>query len=163
MLKKKVCLVGSFGVGKTSLIARFVEGIFSDKYLSTIGVKIDRKSVEIGDRQVNLLLWDIAGEEDFLQIPMDYVKGTAGYLLICDGTRPETFETAVTVKERVDREIGELPLIGLINKNDLSNEWKVTDEEISRFSDHGWPVMRTSAKTGENVEQAFRDLARRVL
>ena len=90
--ERKVCLLGAAGVGKTSLVRRYVEGIFSDAYLSTIGVKIDRRAVTLGVDTVNLMVWDIEGETDHRSLRMRYLRGAAGYLLVADGTRPETLD-----------------------------------------------------------------------
>jgi small GTP-binding protein len=162
-LKKKICLLGAFGVGKTSLVRAFVHSIFSEEYLSTIGVQISEKTVRIGCDELKLMLWDIAGEEEFFQIPSNYVAGAAGYLLVVDGTRPETLETALEVKERVDREVGDLPCLLLFNKSDRVEDWNLSEERIDAFRSDGWICLRTSAKTGENVEQAFSDLAARLI
>ena len=102
-LKKKICLLGSFGVGKTSLVARFVHSLFSDKYHTTVGVKIDKKTVDLGDRAVNLILWDVAGEDDISTLRMSYLRGSAGYVLVADGTRPSTLEVALSL--RIDRDL----------------------------------------------------------
>ncbi len=123
ILKKKVCILGAAGVGKTSLVSRYVHSIFEDKYLSTIGVKIEKKSVAWGDTEVVLNLWDVAGEEEFFQIPKSYVTGAAGYLLVIDGTRAETLETGLNIRARVSELAGDLPWIALLNKSDLADQW----------------------------------------
>src|ERR1700733_11841325 len=101
MLQKKVCLLGPFGVGKTSLIRRYVQSIFSDAYLTTVGVKIDKKMLTVGTEAVTLVLWDIAGEDDVTSIRMSYVRGAAGYFLVADGTRAETLESVRSIQSRV--------------------------------------------------------------
>ena len=92
MLQKKVCLLGGFGVGKTSLVRRYVQSIFSDTYLTTVGVKIEKKMVNVGAAEVALILWDIAGEDDITGIRTSYLRGAAGYFLVVDVTRGETLE-----------------------------------------------------------------------
>ena len=96
IISKKICLVGDFSVGKTSLIRRFVENKFSDRYLSTVGVKISRKSIEvetaIASQLVNLLIWDIEGQTKFQSIATSYLKGASGSIIVADITRPETLE-----------------------------------------------------------------------
>src|SRR6266550_2566922 len=101
-LQKKICMLGGFSVGKTSLVKRYVQSVFSESYLTTVGVKIDKKSVDLSGRTVNLILWDVAGEDDVASIRMSYVRGSSGYVLVADGTRPSTLEVALSLKERVD-------------------------------------------------------------
>ena len=93
-LQKKICMVGAFSVGKTSLVKRYVESVFSESYLTTVGVKIDKKTVIAADRTVNLILWDLAGEDDISSLRMSYLRGAAGYVLVADGTRPATLGMA---------------------------------------------------------------------
>src|SRR5215211_7084781 len=92
VVQKKICMLGGFSVGKTSLVKRFVESVFSETYLTTVGVKIDKKTVDLGERAVNLILWDVAGEDDISAVRMSYyyLRGCAGYVLVADGTRPST-------------------------------------------------------------------------
>ena len=161
MLQKKICLLGAFGVGKTSLTRRYVDSIFSDTYLTTVGVKIDKKTVAVGDNPVNLLIWDIAGEDEVAAVRTSYLRGAAGYLLVVDVTRAQTLEVARHIRERVNNEIGDIPFLCLLNKTDVA-EWDIADGRIEDLSAQGWTVQRTSAKTGEGVEAAFSDLARRI-
>ena len=85
MLQKKICMLGGFSVGKTSLVKRYVESVFSETYLTTVGVKIDKKTVNLDDRAVTLILWDVAGEDDISTVRMTYLRGCAGYVLVADG------------------------------------------------------------------------------
>lgn len=96
--QKKVCMLGAFSVGKTSLVKRFVQSIFSETYLTTVGVKIDKKNVVLSDRIVTLILWDLAGEDDIASLRMSYLRGSAGYVLVADGTRPSTLEIALSLR-----------------------------------------------------------------
>ena len=155
-------MLGLYGVGKTSLVQRYVNSIFDDKYLATLGVKVDKKIVEIDSDQVNLMLWDIAGAEDHFDVPVSYIKGAAGYLLVVDGTREDSLEKAMDLIKTVENGIGELPFVMVINKNDL--QWRITESDIEQALeayDTQW--YATSAKTGENVDQAFEQIARLVL
>ena len=162
-LQKKICVIGGFGVGKTSLVRRFVESIFSEAYLTTVGVKIDKKVVQLsGDRLVTLILWDIAGEDDISSLRMSYLRGAAGYVLVADGTRAATLEVALSLHRRVEGEFGPLPFVLLLNKNDLREGWAIGDDEIERLRQSGWWVRSTSARTGEGVDEAFGTLAERV-
>lgn len=162
MLQKKICLLGAFGVGKTSLVRRYVDTIFSDAYLTTVGVKIDKKQLTVGSEQMALILWDIAGEDEVAAVRVSYLRGAAGYLLVVDGTRPETLDTAVSIQARVGAEIGEVPFVALLNKADLLEDWALPAERIERLEAAGWNFRRTSAKTGMGVEEAFLELAARV-
>lgn len=97
MIQKKICLLGGHAVGKTSLVARYVKSIFSDKYHTTIGVKIDRKTLLLGERDVTLMIWDLAGEDEFREIEISYLRGASGYLIVVDGTRRSTLDTALSI------------------------------------------------------------------
>ena len=163
MIQKKICMLGSFAVGKTSLARRFVEGIFSDTYLTTVGVKIDKKVVQVNGTEINLVLWDLYGDDDFQKIRWSHFNGAAGYLLVADGTRRATLEKAEFLEERARKEIGPVPFIFLINKNDLAGEWEIDSENEAQLAAKNWTVLRTSAKTGEHVDEAFAQLARKIV
>jgi small GTP-binding protein len=163
MLQKKVCVLGAFAVGKTSLIRRYVESIFSDSYLTTVGVKISKKTIAAGTDTMTLILWDVAGEDDVTAIRMSYVRGAAGYLLVADGTRPETLEVARSIQGRAAADLGHVPFLLLLNKADLQGEWEIAPDSIDALEQAGWTVVRTSAKTGDGVEEAFQAMARRLL
>jgi small GTP-binding protein len=161
-LQKKICMLGAFSVGKSSLVKRFVESVFSEAYLTTVGVKIDKKIVELPNRTVTLILWDLAGEDDISSLRMSYLRGAAGYVLVADGTRPSTLEVALSLRRRVEAEFGSLPFVLLVNKNDLKDQWAVRDEEVEALRQSGWWVRPTSARTGEGVDEAFGTLAERL-
>jgi small GTP-binding protein len=162
-LQKKICMLGAFAVGKTSLVRRYVDSIFSDRYLTTVGVKIDKRMVTVGGSEVSLILWDIAGEDDISQVRTSYVRGAAGYLLVVDGTRPGTVDVAQSIQQRVEAEVGKLPFVVLLNKRDLQSLWSVSAEHIAALERGGWIVQLTSARSGEGVEEAFQALAERVI
>lgn len=162
VLEKKICMMGAPGVGKTSLVRRFVDSVFSDKYLSTIGVKIDRKTVELDDATLNLMLWDLQGEERYQWVRMQYLKGASGYILVADGTRAETLETAIGLQENAASRAEGLPFILCLNKADLWGQWAISATQQEWLKDKGWTVFQTSAKNGDAVEQAFRELAGRM-
>lgn len=163
MLQKKICLLGAFGVGKTSLTRRFVDSIFSDTYLTTVGVKIDKREVDTDSgEKVSLIIWDIAGEDEVSAVRTSYLRGAAGYLLVIDMTRAQTLEVAHSIQQRVNTEIGKIPFLCLLNKIDLEAERDVAESNLQSLRDAGWIMLRTSAKTGEGVESAFTELAQRI-
>lgn len=156
-------MVGAFATGKTSLVARFVKGIYSDKYQTTIGVKIDKKQVETSGQTVNMLLWDIHGEDEFQNVRMSYLRGAAAYLLVVDGTRRSSLEIALNLRTRVAENIGDIPFILVINKSDLKREWEITEEDIADLIEREIELVRTSAKTDLAVEDCFLRLAEKMI
>jgi small GTP-binding protein len=163
VLKKKICMLGSFSVGKTSLVRRYIESIYDEKYHTTVGVKVDKKQLKLDEEDVLLMLWDLAGDDDFQKLRISYLNGASGYLLVVDGTRRATLEKAQELHERVQGELGATPFVVALNKCDLAADWEVTEEAEQGLHTRGWTVLRTSAKTGEGVEEAFRLLARAML
>jgi small GTP-binding protein len=160
VIQKKICLLGGSGVGKTSLISQFVHSIFSEKYLTTVGVKIDKKSLDIDSERVDLVIWDIYGHDDFQKLRSSYLRGASGYLLVADGTRGATLETALEVQHLAYEALGDVPFILLLNKADLQEHWEIPETAIHELAGRGWQVMVTSAKTGEKVDAAFASLGR---
>ena len=164
ILQKKVCLIGAFAVGKTSLVRRFVHSIFDDKYLTTIGVKIEQCSVALpGEPKVNLVVWDLAGEDRFHQLAMNYVRGAAGYILVADGTRGETLDHALDLHQRVQEAHGRLPHVLVVNKADLKAQWEVESGVLDHLQATGHQLRETSALDGSGVAAAFHDLTRELL
>jgi len=163
MIQKKVCMLGGFAVGKTSLVARFVSSIFSEKYLSTVGVKIDKKVVSIDGRDTMLLLWDIYGQDDFQTVQPAQLRGMAGYLLVVDGTRRATLDTARLLHEKAKTVAGDVPFVVVLNKSDLASTWEIDDVAFFKLVEQGWRIVKTSAKTGDGVEHAFESLTRAML
>jgi len=163
MLQKKICMLGSFAVGKTSLVRRFVESIYSDVYQTTVGVKVDKKNVQVNGTDLTLVLWDIYGEDDYQKMHWTYLRGASGYLLVADGTRKATIDKAFSLEQRVREEVGAIPFVFVINKCDLSQDWEVDSALQAQLTEKNWNLLRSSAKTGEGVEEAFALLARKIL
>ena len=163
MIQKKVCMVGAFATGKTSLVARFVSSIYSEAYQTTVGVKIDKKSIILADREVNLLLWDVQGEDDFQKLRLSYLRGLSGYLLVVDGTRRATLEKAFALQQIIEETVGTVPFILILNKSDLLDEWEIDATATEELSKKGWIVIQGSAKTGLGVEEAFLTLAKKMV
>jgi small GTP-binding protein len=160
MIQKKICMVGVFGTGKTSLVQRYVFSLFLAKYHSTVGVKIDRKVVTVDGVEVNLLLWDVAGRDAHEDIPASYLRGAHGTLYVVDGTRRETFEQLDELREIVRSAAGDIPSVVALNKSDLTAEWKLTTADEQSLGARGYHGLRTSAKDGRGVEEAFGWLAK---
>ncbi len=156
-------MLGSFAVGKTSLVARYVHSTFSDKYLTTIGVKIDRKEVEVDSQAINLMLWDIHGEDEFQKVRASYLRGTSGYFLVIDGTRAETLDTALQLHDLAVSAVGTRPFIVLLNKCDIEDQWTISPDRIQSLVDKGWTIRKTSAKDSQNVQESFEELAKMII
>ena len=158
MIQKKICMVGAFGVGKTSLVSRYVRSIFSEKYHTTVGVQIDKKVVQSRGQEVTLVLWDLAGEDALTTVKPAQLKGAAGYILVVDGLRRQTLEAALGLQRRVTEVVGSAPFVCVLNKADLRETWEVQPTDLEPFVAQGWTVIETSAKTGAGVEELFQTL-----
>ncbi|HIK06790.1 MAG TPA: GTP-binding protein [Trichormus sp. M33_DOE_039] len=163
MIQKKICLVGAFATGKTSLVTRFVHSIFSEKYHTTVGVKIDKKTIHLKDNTLNLILWDLYGEDEFQKVRMSYLRGSSGYILVVDGTRRNTLDKAFYLQTKVEETLGKIPFILVLNKCDLTDEWEIEDIEIEAVTQKGWTAIKTSARSGQGVEEIFQTLANKIL
>lgn len=163
VFRKKICVVGEFSVGKTSLISRYVHSIFSDKYHTTVGVKIDKRQCTVGEDEVNLVIWDIAGESPLRTLKPAQILGASGFLLVADGTRPDTLDIAIALQRKVIEILGPVPFVFVLNKADLIDDWKVGADITEKFRQWGWDVRISSAKTGQGVDDIFFDLSRRLI
>ncbi|WP_433927785.1 Rab family GTPase [Sorangium cellulosum] len=161
--RRKVCVLGATGVGKTSLVARFARSIFSESYRTTIGVTIETRRVRSDDRELDLILWDLSGEDEFQDVQISYVRGAAGFLIVIDGTRRATVETGLRLHAAARGIAGELPSVIALNKADLTAAWEIDEAAEARLRRAGLLVTRTSARTGAGVEGAFSALARAML
>lgn len=171
-ISKKICLVGDFGVGKTSLIRRFVEREFSDQYLSTVGVKISRKTIELAKspeqkvENLQLMIWDLEGHTKFKAIAPSYLQGASGAILVADVTRQETVDR---LTEHLNLFLSINPkgfIIIAFNKSDLFDEEKM--EKLLTTYDFSEQVRvlstyATSAKTGKDVDLIFEKLAHKIV
>lgn len=155
MLKKKVCMVGDFAVGKTSITQKFVNNVFSDKYLTTIGVKIDTAMVD----NTKLVVWDVAGRDSLSPINVSYLVGATGVVLVGDGTRANTVSGLIDIWQTVKSRIGDVSVVVALNKCD-HEDWDVSEHDLERFAEIGWDVFYTSAKDGRNVSELFEQLVR---
>ncbi len=163
MINKKICMLGAFSVGKTSLVERYVHSIFSDEYISTIGVKISKKQIVAENTEITMILWDLEGKDDFMDVNITYLRGAMGFFVVADLARKETLDVALRIRRVAMELLGEsVPNILLLNKADVENR-EITEQQIAELTDAGIPVLLTSAKTGENVETAFVSLARQMV
>jgi len=153
--KKKICMIGVSSVGKTSLVRRFVLSEFPEKWLTTVGVRVEKKPLQVNGQDVDLAVWDMQGKDDYAPLNRAQLSGASGYVLVADGTRKATVDRALELHEEVKAMLGAIPAVLLVNKCDLTAEWEVTDEVERDLRARGWTPLRTSAKTGEAVEEAF--------
>lgn len=163
MLQKKVCILGGPAVGKTSLVARLARNFFTERHLATIGVRIDKRVLEVRQRELLLVIWDLAGADEFTSAAVNYLRGAAGCLLTIDGTRRETLAQARHLRSEADRILGPVPFVIALNKADVEKHWQIGEMEIAELISGGWPAVKVSAKTGAGVGEAFRALAEAIL
>ena len=160
MISKKVILTGSFGVGKTSLFNQFIYQQFSDKYLTTIGVKVNKKELTIGDEELSVLLWDIAGEVAQDKVPNSYFLGASGVIYVVDLSRPITFNNMVTDIALLKKLLNDATIMIVGNKKDL-----LSAEELAEVAQNLEVKLdfTTSAKTGENIDALFLELGKKLI
>ena len=161
----KVCVVGDFAVGKTSVVERFINNQFSEKYLTTVGVKVDTKEIEHSDVSVShkLVIWDVAGSDRFGHTEFAYLRGASGYIFVADGTRSLTLRSVHDLREQITDRYGAAPCVLLVNKKDLIGQWEVSEKQLLELVESYCNVYTTSAKTGDEVETALRSLSKQVL
>ncbi len=161
-ISKKICLVGDFSVGKTSLIRRFVDRQFSDRYLSTVGVKISRKEIELAEKSIKLLIWDIEGQTKFKAISSSYLQGAKGAIIVGDLTRPDTLEHLANHLDSFFSVNPQGYAIVAFNKSDLVSTTEIEEVLANNDFRQNPQVISThvtSAKTGQDVDDIFQELA----
>jgi small GTP-binding protein len=175
VISQKICLIGDFGVGKTSLIRQFVDRQFSDKYLSTVGVKISRKLVSINNfanniqaelKQLQLIIWDIEGSTRFKAIAPSYLQGAKGAIIVGDVTRQSSMQSLKDHVKLFQSVNPKSSLIIALNKVDLieSLERENLLQSIpTEFANLNLSIHVTSAKTGEGVDEIFQALSAQML
>lgn len=158
----KLCMLGDFGVGKTSLVARFVYSTFSEKYLTTVGVKVDSKEVALpGRAPMKLVVWDIAGRSQLDSLNMTYLRGASALLLVADGTRERSLHAALNLLMKSRTLLPDATIALAVNKLDLVEQWEVAPAALAELR-RSLPVHETSARSGAGVEAAFADIATRL-
>lgn len=166
--KFKIIMLGDFSVGKTSLIKRYVENIFDEKYLTTIGVRVSKKNVDftLNNEPVNssILIWDIAGNDGLSSVIHQYIKGSSGAIITGDVTRKETLAYILRYHSLFRELCPRKPAVFALNKTDLIESTVLPDylEKFKKETEEttGYPVFYTSAKTGQSVDELFVEIAR---
>ncbi len=159
----KICMIGDYGVGKSSLLRQFVDEFFSEEYVTTIGLNVLTKELELSSgAKVRMVLCDIAGINDLTPLNADYIKGANGYFLVGDSTRSETIDHLFTTQKKIEKSIGEKPFIVLLNKTDLKERCEINKETINKLNQHKYRTVLTSALTGRGVEDSFLWMAERL-
>ena len=164
---KKICLLGDAAVGKTSLIKRYVYSMFDDKYITTIGTKVTKKTIsyskthggQAAEIRLTLLIWDILGQKQYSRLHPVYYQGAEGALIVCDGSRPETIQSLEEWTKTFQEVVGPVPLIYLMNKADLFDQQTFDAKLVNALcTQYKARWMFTSAKDGLNVDSGFTQL-----
>ena len=158
----KVLLLGNSDVGKSSLILRYVDQVWSDTFVPTIGVDFKVKTLELQNKQIKMQIWDTAGQERFRNVISSYFRGAHGILLIYDVTNRDSFKNLESWLIEIEQNSSENVLKVLIgNKNDLVDDKEIKTEEGQAFANrNGMQFIETSAKENTNVTEAFESLAK---
>ncbi len=161
MYNKKVCILGASGVGKSSLIYRFLNGKFSEAYLANASAKIDKTVLAVDRDKVQLMLWDIQSEDHASRGFLNYLKGASAIIYVIDGTRLETLHTAMKFRQETERQLGSaIPSIMIFNKSDLAKQWEISPSMISEAESDGIFAILTSCREGSGVNTAFNLITR---
>lgn len=159
-VSKKIVLVGHFGVGKTSLVRRYVDSAFSEDYLVTLGVQVKKKTVDLKEGSVNLIIWDLEGKTSVADMRGSYLLGSDAFIYVFDLTRPVTFDNLSENLDHLKSNYPEVPIELVGNKVDLFNDGEL-DEFLGKNGLDN--ITATSAKNGTNVEELFEKLANSLL
>ena len=159
---RKICLLGDGGVGKTSLISRYVLNSYSDEYIRSIGTRVSKKVIEYDDCELTLMIWDVLGQKSQKTLHAAYYRGANGVLLVCDNAREETLLHLPMWKQDLMEVTGSIPLIAIINKADLGSALS-KDALAQVCSALGKSPLYTSAKSGEGVQEAFETLGSEII
>ncbi|NNE17358.1 MAG: GTP-binding protein [Myxococcales bacterium] len=158
-----MCLLGASGVGKSSLVRRFVEDRFDQAQDPSIAMSIFSGSVELGDVTLEMMLWDPAGTDTGAQYNRSFISGASGLIFVVDATKPQTLDHLLEAQAKERGFIGSRPAILVVNKVDLTGDFALSKAQIDAASKLDWRLIQVSAKTGNNVGQAFTKLAELML
>ena len=162
-LRRKVCLLGASGVGKTSLVRRFVEQRFDDDYDSCISMAISKGELQLGDVSLEMMLWDPGGDEASAQYHSSFISGASGLVFVADATKPRTLDHLLEAQTKELGFTGSRPSILLVNKTDETRSFALSKAQLDTASRFPWHLVQASAKSGDNVVQAFTKLAQLML
>ena len=163
----KILLIGDSKVGKTCLISRYAIGVFNEDYISTIGFDSRQKEEIINNEKVLVKIFDTAGQERFKSITANYLRNAEGVILVYDLTSTESFESLKFWIESIKNNLGNdepIPIIIIGNKIDLEDARQINKSVAEKFAkDNNYKYFETSAKTGEGVDDAFREIVKQIL
>ncbi|MGB5703369.1 MAG: Rab family GTPase [Polyangiales bacterium] len=162
-LRRKVCLLGAPGVGKTSLVRRFAEGAFDEAYESKLAMAILRGALDVGEVSLEMMLWDPGGSEAWGQYNRSFISGASGLAFVVDATKPRTLDHLLEAQTRGRGFIGSRPSVLIVNKIDLTRDFALTKQQLDTAGKLNWYIAQASAKSGYNVNEAFERLAKMML
>jgi len=156
---RKVCMLGEFAVGKTNLASRFTQNTFNEKYITTMGARVSKKEVDLGEFHITMMVWDLIGFIKYDKLIQSYTKGSDAAMIVFDITREETFDAAEKWANifSTGKEHKTIALLG--NKVDLGSKYDAETRGEELAKKNGWRFFLTSAKSGLNVEDAFLSVA----